>query len=82
MSFMLKNYEAIIFDLDGTLWDNTHQAVHIWNRVLKKHPGMRKPATQEEEAGYMGKTPEEIAVLLLPNETEEMMMESVKEHSF
>ena len=78
---MLENYEAIIFDLDGTLWDSTHQAVHVWNRVLEKHPGMRKPATQEEVAGYMGKTPEEIAVLLLPNETEETALKIMDEIS-
>ena len=28
--------DAIIFDLDGTLWDATGQTVRIWNEMNKK----------------------------------------------
>lgn len=54
---------AIIFDLDGTLWDATEQMLPAWNRVLKRYTS-RQPMTLEEVRSYMGKTVEEIAAAL------------------
>ena len=44
---------AIIFDLDGTLWDATEQMLPAWNRVLKRYTS-RQPMTLEEVRSYMG----------------------------
>ncbi|WP_294465089.1 HAD family hydrolase [uncultured Ruminococcus sp.] len=57
---------GIIFDLDGTLWNTSETIVPIWNEVLKSHSETDKQLTVTEMNGYMGKTLEQIARLMLP----------------
>lgn len=57
---------GIIFDLDGTLWNTSETIVPIWNQVLKSHCETDKQLTVAEMNGYMGKTLEQIARLMLP----------------
>ena len=50
---------AVIFDLDGTLWDSTKQVCEIWNTVFKEE---KIPLiTVDTVKGCMGKTNEEIS---------------------
>lgn len=58
--------KAVLFDLDGTLWDASGQVYKIWNRVFERHPEANIPLTQEDMGNYMGKTMEEIGALLFP----------------
>lgn len=46
--------KAILFDLDGTLWDTTDTVVGLWNEVLKKRCPEYK-MTKEIMASFMGK---------------------------
>lgn len=65
---------GIIFDLDGTLWNTTETIVPIWNKVLKCHDETDKQITVSEMNGYMGKTLEQIAELMLPKLDRETVM--------
>lgn len=57
--------KGLIFDLDGTLWDTTDRIVPVWNEVLARHG--QRAITKADMLGFMGKTPEGIARLMLPS---------------
>lgn len=63
------NRNAIIFDLDGTMWNATSAILPVWNEILQKYSDETdsKRINKEEMDSYMGKTLEQIALLSLPN---------------
>jgi phosphoglycolate phosphatase len=65
---MLKNYDSIIFDLDGTLWNATENIMNAWNEILEKHPEMnRKKLELPELRACMGLVMYDIAARLMPD---------------
>lgn len=70
---------AIIFDLDGTLWDSTGSACDIWNQVLEKHHDISFRMTKEGLAQLMGKTMEDIVSGLFPELNAETKNEIIDE---
>lgn len=60
---------AILFDLDGTLWDSTEIICEIWNAVITQETGTPSRLTREHLLPLMGKTMEDIAAALFPGET-------------
>lgn len=75
---MSKN--AIIFDMDGTLWDTTSAILPVWNNVLKSYSNeTSKQISKAEMDSYMGKTLEQIASISLPELKLERSVEILKE---
>lgn len=76
------NY-GIIFDLDGTLWDSSEQVAGAWSVILSRRSEtdsrVRRSVTGEDMRGYMGKTMEVIAELMLPDTDEKTRLEIMDE---
>lgn len=59
--------EAVIFDLDGTLWDATEGILNTWNDVIAAHPeSQRGKIGMEELSAYLGLPMTEIADRMFP----------------
>ena len=67
----MEKVEAILFDLDGTMWDSADGVLKTWNMVIAKHPECKRDAlTAEELGGYFGLPMTEIANRMFPQNTE------------
>ena len=85
ITFYLRLYQglnmkiAIIFDLDGTLWDSTGQVYKIWNRVFTRHANNLGLLSQKDMEQFMGKTMEEIGALLFPDASSDLQRKIMEE---
>lgn len=71
---MMMTKQNLIFDIDGTLWDATHEITKAYNEVLKRVNDTYPLITDEMMAGIMGFLPEEIADTFFPYLSKEKRM--------
>lgn len=67
--------KAILFDLDGTLWDSSEEVAHSWSEVLAACPDTEKQITKADMHRFMGKTLDEIGALAFPEIPEQRRKE-------
>ncbi|MBR2783653.1 MAG: HAD family hydrolase [Firmicutes bacterium] len=63
----LKGIDAVLFDLDGTLWDSSAGVAAAWSRALAENaPGLRPPITDAEFRSCMGLQIPDIGARVFP----------------
>ena len=65
---------AVIFDLDGTMWDSRELIFAAWKQGLEGSTLPHVPLTPEFIHWCMGKTPEEIGAEAFPNVPHDVRM--------
>lgn len=60
--------DSLIFDMDGTLWDNVNTYVISWNKGLEQR-GYHKKVTRDNILGLMGKEARVMLQSILPGAT-------------
>lgn len=70
--------KAILFDLDGTLWDSSEAVCAAWNECMETFPDIPYRTTAAQMQSYMGLPMDEIAVRVFHTVSRERALELLK----
>ncbi len=59
-------FDSIIFDLDGTLWNATNGILETWNKTISRFSEVEKPLTIADIEGVMGLALKDLSLKLFP----------------
>lgn len=65
------NFDGVLFDLDGTLWNATEALTEAWRLTVEDEPDVVRAPTTEELQGVMGMTDKDLMATLFPYLSEE-----------
>lgn len=63
---IMDNRPALIFDMDGTLWDSSVGVARSWTQIIKKEYDKNRSVTREDVQSVMGLTMDVIAHRIFP----------------
>ena len=67
---------AVVFDLDGTLWDTVQQLTDYWNLIRRRELGECRQITTAELRSWMGQGIRELAGSILPERDVDLWLET------
>ena len=70
---------AILFDLDGTLWDSSEQVVSAWNKCIEDKTDRPERFTVADMHGFMGKTLDVIAAEMFPSISKQEQLKIIRQ---
>ena len=73
---------ALIFDLDGTLWDSAEAVAIAWSTAGRRYLGPSFNLTSEDVYREMGKTMDQIVADLIPDQGDEKLMKQIAKDLF
>ena len=70
--------KAILFDLDGTLWDSSAQVAAGWNKCIEEKTDRPERFTVDDMHRFMGKTLDVIASMMFPTLPKEEQLRIIR----